>query len=126
MTILIHHKQFLTMQITLAVLDARSLLISLREFRQISETGTIIDYIHINSTLINYALPKLIQNDVLDHMPICAKFRCKPNKKCIKRPLTQKLASKGVDLFLANQSNRLTSQELHYKPSIETLISLNE
>ena len=69
-------------------------------------------------------MPIKIQADISDHMSICAEFRCKPNKKCIKRPLTRKLTSEGVDLFLANLSNKLTSQELHRKPSVKTLISL--
>ena len=90
---------------------------------QIFGTGTIFDHIHIDSTLINYVLPIIIQDDISDHMPICAEFRCKPNKKFTKRPLTQKLTIEGVDLFLANLSNMLISQELHHKPSVETLMS---
>ena len=34
---------------------------------QISGTGTVID---IDSTLINYVLPKIIQDDISDYMPI--------------------------------------------------------
>ena len=51
---------------------------------QISGTATIIDHIHIDSTLVNYVLPIIIQDDIFNNMPICAEFRCKPNMKCTK------------------------------------------
>ena len=91
---------------------------------QISGVGTIIDHIFINSTLINYVLPKIIQDGISDHKTIYAGFKCKPTKKCTKRPLIRKLTGEGVDLFLAYLTYRLSSQELHDKLSLETLISL--
>ena len=54
---------------------------------RISGTGTIIDHIYINSKLINYVLPVIIQDDISDRMPICTELRCKLNKKCTKQPL---------------------------------------
>ena len=93
------------------------LINKLTRISQISGTGTIVDHIYINSTLINYVLPIIIQQDISDHKPICAEFKCKPNKKCTKRPLTRKLTSEGVDLSLPNLSNKFISQELHHKLS---------
>ena len=102
MIILIHHKTISNYANRIDGVGCSQLVDKPTRISQISGTGTIILHIYINSTLINYVSPAIIRDDISDHTPICAEFRCTPNKKCTKQRLIQTLTSEGVDLFLAN------------------------
>ena len=52
-----------------------------------STSITVIDHIYVNTALLGQILPVLFYNDISDHLPICAEFRCRIQKKSSKRPI---------------------------------------
>ena len=72
---------------------------------RISQTSnTVIDHIYVNSSLLNYVLPFIFDEDISDHQPICVEIRCKPNTTTGRQPHTRKITQENIDLFLKDLS----------------------
>ena len=67
--------------------------------RSTSTANTIID----RTTYVNgQILPVILYNDILDHLLICAEFRCRTQKNSSKRPIIRPLNKKKLNCFCSN------------------------
>ena len=68
-------------------------------------------------------LPFIFYEDISDHIPICVKIRCKPNKTTARRPYTRKITQGYIDLFLKDLSNQLNTPEMRNTKNIDKYLT---
>ena len=92
---------------------------------RISEScSSINDHIYTNSVQTGQVTPTIIYDDISDHMPICAKIKCKPPHKSIPRPLVQRLARANMELFLEDLDQSLRNFTYCNNTDLNAIISL--
>ena len=86
---------------------------------RISKTcGSIINHIYTNLAHINHVTTTVICDDISNHFPICAAYKCKPNTTSSSRPYVCRITHEKVDMYLEDLYNSLYS-------SINNEIKLN-
>ena len=92
--------------------------------RPISKTcGSIIDHIYTNSAHINRVTSTVICDDISDHFPICAAYKCKPNATSSSRPCVRRVTHEKVDMYLEDLYNSLYSS-MNNKIELNNIIAL--
>ena len=78
-----------------------------------SSCSSVIDYAYINSTSLSQVSSFILQEDISDHLPVCIKYQCKPNRNS-KRPYYRKITQEGLEFFLELLNKKLTAPEWLY------------
>ena len=89
-----------------------------------STSNTIIDHIYVNTALLGQILPVIFYNDISDHLPICAEFRCRTQKKSSKRPINRPLNQENIELFLSKLNEELNKPEMQHNCDLNSLIKI--
>ena len=89
-----------------------------------STSNTIIDHIYINTALLGQILP-VIFCDISDHLPICAEFRCRTQKKSSKRLINRPLNQENIELFLSKLNEELNKPEMQHNCNLNSLIKIS-
>ena len=87
-----------------------------------STFNTIIDHIYVNTALLDQILPVIFHDDISDHLPISAEFRCRTQKKSSERPITRLLNQKNIELFLSKLNQKLNKPEMQHNCNLNSLI----
>ena len=91
---------------------------------RISKTcDSIIDHIYTNSAHINHVTPTIICDDISDHFPICAVYKCKPKKTSRSRPYVRRMTREKIDRFLEDLYNSLYSL-MENESNLNSIITL--
>ena len=94
-----------------------------------STSNTIIDHICVRfcpsyfiMALLGQILPVIFYNDISDHLPICAEFRCGTQKKSSKRPIHRPLNQENIELFSSKLNEELNTPEMQHNCDLNSLI----
>jgi len=70
------------------------------------------DHIYTNTNFSDLPIAQSTFEDISDHLPINAEFRCMPRKNAINRSFVCNFRREKIDLFLANLSNTIKTTEM--------------
>ena len=88
-------------------------------------SSSTIDHIYTSSALINQVTPTIICDDISDHLPVCAEFKCKLSHSLTSRPVIRRLTRENIDLFLEDLDNSLYSSDMRGIDVNELLTIMN-